>query len=365
MTLPASGPISFNNINVELGVAGTTTASLGQTSYRTLAGVPSGAISMSNFYGKSNRGSASYTFTGSTANASINVTALSGYIAGNTTITITVNSGVYLYSTGTGTPGLTLTGGSGADTLTLINNGIIMGMGGVGGTVYGNGTDVTSVTAGEAGGNALSIGFSLTIQNNGAIVGGGGGGGGAYGLVVFSESGGGGGAGGGTGGSTYINSSIVNYGGGGGGLGGGGGNGAANAGGTSGSASGGGGGRIVPGSSVQTTVGGLYSIGGGANTAGTAVVSGAYGGGLAAGLGGQAGASGGVCNVKSASEYEPSYQTCGGGGGGWGASGASGARNTVEAIGGVSSGGAGGKCVALNGYTITWSATGTRYGAIS
>lgn len=53
MTLPSSGPISFNAINVELGQAGTTTASLGQTSYRNLAGVASGAISLSNFYGKS------------------------------------------------------------------------------------------------------------------------------------------------------------------------------------------------------------------------------------------------------------------------------------------------------------------------
>jgi len=54
MALQSSGAISFNNINVELGVAGTTSASLNQSSYRTLAGVASGAISMSNFYGKSN-----------------------------------------------------------------------------------------------------------------------------------------------------------------------------------------------------------------------------------------------------------------------------------------------------------------------
>ena len=54
MALQSSGAISINNINVELGVAGTTSASLNQASYRTLAGVPSGAISMSNFYGKSN-----------------------------------------------------------------------------------------------------------------------------------------------------------------------------------------------------------------------------------------------------------------------------------------------------------------------
>lgn len=54
MALQGSGAISINNINVELGKAGTTQSSLGQTDFRTLAGVPSGAISMSNFYGKSN-----------------------------------------------------------------------------------------------------------------------------------------------------------------------------------------------------------------------------------------------------------------------------------------------------------------------
>jgi hypothetical protein len=54
MTLPVSGAISFNAINVELGQPGTTTANINQATYRALAGVPSGTISLSNFYGKSN-----------------------------------------------------------------------------------------------------------------------------------------------------------------------------------------------------------------------------------------------------------------------------------------------------------------------
>lgn len=54
MTLQSSGAISINNINVELGLSGTTNSSLNQSSFRTLAGVASGTISMSNFYGKSN-----------------------------------------------------------------------------------------------------------------------------------------------------------------------------------------------------------------------------------------------------------------------------------------------------------------------
>ena len=59
MALQGSGAISINNINVELGKAGTTTSSLGLADFRTLAGVASGAISMSNFYGKSKYISAS------------------------------------------------------------------------------------------------------------------------------------------------------------------------------------------------------------------------------------------------------------------------------------------------------------------
>ena len=53
MALQTTGPISFANINTELGVASTTTRSLNDTTSRTLAGVASGTISMSNFYGKS------------------------------------------------------------------------------------------------------------------------------------------------------------------------------------------------------------------------------------------------------------------------------------------------------------------------
>ena len=61
MTLNASGPISIGgatagqSINLELGRASTASSNLNETSLRSLAGVPSGAISMSNFYSKSAR----------------------------------------------------------------------------------------------------------------------------------------------------------------------------------------------------------------------------------------------------------------------------------------------------------------------
>lgn len=60
MALNSSGPISFGgstvgqSINLELGVSATALASINSTSFRTLAGVASGQISLSNFYGKSN-----------------------------------------------------------------------------------------------------------------------------------------------------------------------------------------------------------------------------------------------------------------------------------------------------------------------
>lgn len=65
MTMVSTGEISIGgnatsgglnrSINIELGRAASATSSLNESALRTLAGVPSGAISLSNFYGKSNR----------------------------------------------------------------------------------------------------------------------------------------------------------------------------------------------------------------------------------------------------------------------------------------------------------------------
>lgn len=53
MTLPTSGAISLSQVNTELGLAANTAINLNQANVRSLAGVASGAISMSNLYGKS------------------------------------------------------------------------------------------------------------------------------------------------------------------------------------------------------------------------------------------------------------------------------------------------------------------------
>ena len=53
MTMPGSGTISMAQINVEIGRAGNAVISLGESAVRTLAGVQSGSISLSQFYGRS------------------------------------------------------------------------------------------------------------------------------------------------------------------------------------------------------------------------------------------------------------------------------------------------------------------------
>ena len=181
MALQGSGQISISNIAVELGRAATAQTDMNESAVRTLAGVASGAISMSNFYGKSTNFVFNQTLSSNTTDYNLKSSAIAG--GWNQTAplqaTITINSGVYVYATSTGTyafdTGSTFPSGT---TLALVNNGVILGAGGAGG---GGGQSTASASlpvAGAGGGPALIARYAISITNNNTIGGGGGGGGG-------------------------------------------------------------------------------------------------------------------------------------------------------------------------------------------
>jgi hypothetical protein len=192
MAIPASGQIAFaGTIGVELGRSSTATISMSESAVYTLAGTALGAqVSFSTFYGKSN----AYTFNQTISNNTTNYNLKSAAIAAGwnqTSVlnaTVTINSGVYVYSTSTGSyafdTGSTFPSGS---TLALVNNGTIIGKGGDGGA-GGGGTGYTGngqyPAAGSAGGTGGTAGpafiaqYAISVTNNGVLNGGGGGGGG-------------------------------------------------------------------------------------------------------------------------------------------------------------------------------------------
>ncbi len=180
MALPFSGPLSLEQIRAEF--VGGYPISLSQY-YRggglvtgNNTGVPtSGTISISNFYGTVRRIFIPITISTSTYNFNVYDNRGGSYVAGISDVQVTVNPGVRVGSTSTGAYAMLVTNAfASGDTVTIINNGVIQGMGGAGadsvlGAVNGN--------AGAAAGPALYINRPTTIQNNSIIAGGGGGGG--------------------------------------------------------------------------------------------------------------------------------------------------------------------------------------------
>jgi hypothetical protein len=271
----SSGPISIGgnattgglnqSINIELGRSASATSSLNESALRTLAGVASGAISLSNFYGKAN----SFAFTISTnqTNANLRTLAVNAGWNESTKVVATIGAGVYISSNSTGTPALTVNG-SFPNGVELINNGFIIGRGGNGGL----GGSQSAGSAGAGGGLALSVSSAISINNAGTVGGGGGGGGGGQ--------------------SRYYEGKASNtwYGGGGGG--GGRSSNAANS-------SGGGGGVI--GTTYGGSAGGTGTVssagGGGAGGAGTGGAGGSGGGWGSAGSTGSTGFSGSIAGL--------------------------------------------------------------------
>jgi hypothetical protein len=381
MTLVSSGQISAGvsspanqSINTELGKAYNAQLSLNDTDARALAGITGSGtqISYSSFYGKSSRNSYYITFTTSHSDATVSAadTTSGSYVAGSTDVYITVNSGVYLWASSISTIGLTISGANTGDTVSLINNGYIIGKGGNGAII----DDAAPGSNGENGGTALSIFYNISITNNGYIAGGGGGGGAPLfydsyyccgaGMTIldFQSLGGGGGAGGGTGGLTathmeYPTSFILTFawGGSGGVIGAAGANGGSNSyGGILWHFGGGGGGRIVPGTGGTVHVSPFYAGGGGAGGSGGFKLNTDYNYWDPSGNGGSA---------NSAGSSGTGYSS--GGGGGWGAAGGN-ASLTPSYYYYNCVAGAGGKAINLNGKTVTWVSGSIRaYGAVS
>ena len=359
MTLPASGTISLSQVNTELGKALNTQISLNQADVRTLFGISSGAIAMSNGHGKSQSVlTINLTVSAHAAYYNIRTAAINAGWNGTSPVQInlTVNSGIYVYSDNVASPSIqTGTPYPAGSTINLINNAFIIGKGGKG--------QHAGVHGAEAGGPALYLNYPITITNNGYIAGGGGGGGcGHYANPGFPTyyGGGGGGAGGGAGGGGWVSSQgAIYWGGAGGGLG-------ANGGNTvtdlnspyfGGVFGGGGGGRILPGSG-----GGGCQVGSGAGIV--------YGGGAGGG---------GGCAI-GLNAYGWLINGPAGGGGGWGAAGGAGDSSSTSVsvagnggsannIGGATgnngySGAAGGKAIVTNGHAVTWIKTGNVYGIV-
>jgi hypothetical protein len=359
MTTPVA-QIGFNQINAELALTPTAQISMNDAAVRTLAGVPTPGtqISMSNLQGKSNL----WTGTISAPQSNLNLytwatTVASPAYPGSGAVQITVAPGIYVWADGASgatTYGMNIPA-SFPSTVTLVNNGYIMGQGGYNGCAAIVSTPGTTRGPSGAGQPAINISKPVTITNNSYIAGGGGGGG-------SGAAGGGGGAGGGATAnriSTGVGTIVL-----GGAIGspgnvgtsylaaGGGGNPFFNA-----TGAGASGGRILPGTggaggtpcfnatTVQGKVGGAGGGGGAFLQARPCTCNRVSGG--AGGAGGVAGASG----IRSAGTASTS-----GGGGGWGAAGANAS---------VFTGGTGGQAITLNANSVTWGATGTVYGSVA
>ena len=301
MALQTSGPISLNDMHVEVGGTSGTLCSVNDADIRDLISRNANTQqSFLEYYGKS--AETSLPTSGSTINGQVQLKQItaSSYISSGGTLRVPSNMWVWSDSRTVAALIIDIP-------CTVVNDGKIIGKGGRG--AYRLPTSGGNFNA-ETGGPAISVtstGVTITNSSGAYIAGGGGGGGGAGGGqggnarndAFLGGSGGQLNAVGGNGSSIYNSSYSFAIGGGAGGAGGGFGSG------------GGGGGRILPG--VGGKNGGVYATG---------------------------------------STLAGGFEICEGGGGGWGAR---------DGHGSVLNGGAGG--AAITGTARTLSNSGTIYGS--
>ena len=182
MALPSSGPLTLANIQTEFG--GTNPVGLSEY-YRGGPYVPdstqtttipaSGLIAVNNFYGTSKRVPIPLTISSNTYNYDVYTNRGPAYVAGVSDITVTVSPSILVGSTSAAAYSMLVpnTFDSG-DTVTIVNNGVIQGMGGGGGASR---IGASPGPPGAIGGNALYVNRPTTIENNSVVAGGGGGGG--------------------------------------------------------------------------------------------------------------------------------------------------------------------------------------------
>jgi len=192
MALPASGPLSISQIATEFGDTAPNSMS---DFYRGGSLVPdapantsiptSGAIGIGNFYGATNRVAVPLIISANTQNYDVYTQASASplYTAGIADVTLTIQPGVVVGSSSTGTYALSVPNAFNAsDTVAIVNNGVVQGRAGNGGA-GGSNPRVGDQGGGPGGGggtggNAVYVNFATTLTNNGTLAGGGGGGGG-------------------------------------------------------------------------------------------------------------------------------------------------------------------------------------------
>ena len=131
-----SGQISLSDVNAELNLSPTALITMNDAAVRTLAGVGGSGtvISMQDLQNKSNRVAIPLSITTNTPNYDVYANRGPTYAPGTSDITVTIGPAAIVFSSSTGTAAFSVPSAfNPGDTVTVVNNGVILGRGGAGG----------------------------------------------------------------------------------------------------------------------------------------------------------------------------------------------------------------------------------------